>query len=96
MGDTIMFRGRQRFLVLVRRVGVSLEKLRPNRFIGMVTHYAITPAERRTIRVVREGTAAARARARALVEGTCASHTRVEWNGDEPHYVHTVKGVEYR
>ena len=97
MGDTIMFRGTRRFLVLADSRSVTLEKLRANHYKSLVTHYGITPAERATIRIVALATDNDRARARQLYEASCLSHTRIEWSDDNwPTYVHTVAGVEHR
>lgn len=93
MGDTIMFRGKPRFLVLRHRPGgFLLEGVRG----GNVVYYTLGPAERELIGVTEPGDGRTRARARKLLESTCLSHTHIEWDGDVPTYVHTVGGVAHR
>lgn len=97
MGDTIMFRGRRRFLVLADKGNLTLEKVHAIRHRSKVTHYTVGPGELATITVTARGTEQDRARARALYESDCLDHTRIEWSKDNwPTFVHMVDGVEHR
>jgi hypothetical protein len=84
-GDTIMFRGRERFVVVDKASGLSLERVRENRYPSRVVFYSVSSREREGIPIVRHATAADIARARRLVEDDWPS-MRVEWVNDQPKY----------
>lgn len=97
MGDTIVFRGRNRFVVLADGGALTLEKVRASGPRSTITHYTVGPGELAAIRVFARGDARDRARARKLYEGDCLEHTRIEWSDDDwPTFVHRVDGEDHR
>ena len=85
MGDTVLFRAQPG----------TRASLATSRQSKRCCYYSVSSAEILSLVVVKKGTEQTRAWARALLEGDCLPHTRIEWDGDVPN-VHTVKGVEYR
>jgi hypothetical protein len=88
MGDWIMFRGRRRFVVVVQSGGLMLERVRPSGYPAPYVYYSAGSNEKDTTRVLKSSTVRARARARKLLEAGCRPWTKIEWDGDEPTYVH--------
>ena len=87
-GDTIMFRGRRRFVVANRR-SLVLERVIGDK---PVAYYSVSQIEKATLRVVLEATPADVERARKLLESTCPAWTRIEWDSaGQPHYIHNEK-----
>lgn len=89
LGDTIMFRGRRRFVVCVRSNGLILDRVRPSGYPAPYVHYTVGEVEKKTIKILSLATEESRARARALLEAGCMAWTKIVWDGDEPTYVHT-------
>lgn len=90
MGDWILFRGRRRFVVLVRPGGIVLERVRPGRRGDGCAFYSVGQAEKVATRVVKESTPHARSRAKRLLEARCMPWTSIVWDGDSPTYAHDV------
>jgi hypothetical protein len=89
-GDTILFRGRRRFVVLVKSNGLWLERVQRSRFNGPV-FYSVSAEEKATIGVMHRASAGDIGRARRMVEKHCAAWTRVEWDADgQPIYHHDM------
>lgn len=87
-GDTILFRGRRRFVIMVRPSGLWLERIQQSRLNGPV-YYSVSEREKAEIGVTRRGREADVARARRIVEKHCSAWTRVEWGADgQPIYHH--------
>lgn len=90
MGDWIMFRGRQRFVIGVRSDGLALARVRASKYSSLYAYYSVGAREKGTVRVIKSSTVSTRARARRLLEASCPSWTTIVWDGDEPTYVHDV------
>lgn len=87
-GDTVWFRGRRRFVVLIRPGGLWLERVRAGRFEGPA-YYSASAKEKAGLRVMRHGTHRDVRHARRLVEQSCPPWTRVAWGDDgQPTYIH--------
>lgn len=81
-GDTILFRGRHRFVAMVRPSGIWLERVQRSRYNGAVAFYSVSVRERAIITVVRRARVSDVARARRMVEKGCTAWTRIEWDAD--------------
>lgn len=87
-GDTVMFRGRRRFVLLDRPGGINLEALRGK---GHVAYYSVGAPEKANVRVLRRATKRDVTRARRLMSLQCPPWTRIQWGDDgQPHYIHDL------
>jgi hypothetical protein len=111
-GDTIMFRGRRRFVVLDYPGGLNFERVQErkkkpwftslsnghgSRHQNRVVYYSVSAAEKKSLRVVRRGTKRDVSWARKLLEDRCMPWTRIQWGSDgQPNYIHDLNGRRAR
>jgi hypothetical protein len=93
-GDTILFRGRRRFVMLVTTSGVALERLIGK---GAVSFYSVGIPEKRQIRIVRRATKRDVTRARQKLSKACPPWTSIKWSKDgQPSYIVDLKHPTFR